>query len=45
MTENYIQFASGYQKDNIEENKDLSFTVIFEGHQTNYHSKEWNEVT
>lgn len=79
MTENYIQFASGYQKDNIEEedilkaisdiqlmddehgafwvsvitddenvievNKDLSLYVIFDGQQTNYQAKDWNEVT
>lgn len=79
MTENYIQYAGGYQKDNIEENdivkaisdiqlmddehgafwvsvitddenvievnKDLSLSVIFEGQQTNYQVKDWNEVT
>jgi len=79
MTENYIQFAGGYKKDNIEEedivkailyiqlmddehgafwvsvitdddnvievNKDLSLFVIFDGQQTNYQAKDWNEVT
>lgn len=79
MTGNYIRFASGYQKDNIEEedivkaisdiqlmddehgvfwvsvitnddnvievNKDLSLYVIFDGQQTNYQAKDWNEVT
>jgi hypothetical protein len=79
MTENYIQFAGGYQKDNIEEedivkaisdiqlmddehggfwfsvitddenvievNKDLSLFVIFDGQQTNYQAKDWNEIT
>lgn len=78
MTENYIQYASGYQKDNIHEkdivqaisdiqlvddehgafwvsvinddenvievNKDLSLFVIFEGQQTQYQAKDWNEV-
>lgn len=78
MTKNYIQYASGYQKDNIEEsdiakaiddikltddehgafwvsvinddenvievNKDLSLSVIFEGEETQYQAKDWNEV-
>ncbi|MCD9616050.1 hypothetical protein [Chryseobacterium gleum] len=78
MTENYIQYAGGYQKDNIDEkdivqaisdiqlvddehgafwvsvitddenvievNKDLSLFVIFEGQQTQYQAKDWNEV-
>lgn len=78
MTENYIQYAGGYQKDNIdaadiakaikdiqlmdeehgafwvsvitddehviEVNKDLSLTVIFEGRETRYQAKSWNEV-
>lgn len=79
MTEDYIQYAGGYQKDNIDEldivkaikdiqlmddehgafwvsvitddenvievNKDLSLLVIFEGQQTKYQAKDWNEVT
>lgn len=79
MKENYIQYAGGYQKENIEDNdivkaisdiqlmddehgsfwvsvitddenvievnKDLSLSVIFEGQQTNYQAKDWNEVT
>lgn len=79
MTENYIQYAGGYQKENIDEmdivkaisdiqlmddehgafwvsvitddenvievDKDLSLFVIFEGQQTQYQAKDWNEVT
>lgn len=78
MTENYIQYADGYQKDNIDEkdivkaisdiqllddehgafwvsvitddenvievNTDLSLFIIFEGQQTKYQAKDWNEV-
>ncbi|KAB1232591.1 hypothetical protein [Chryseobacterium viscerum] len=78
MTENYIQYAGDYQKDNIDEkdivqaisdiqlvddehgafwvsvitddenvievNKDLLLFVIFEGQQTQYQAKDWNEV-
>ncbi|MBL0020191.1 MAG: hypothetical protein IPP17_28110 [Bacteroidetes bacterium] len=79
MRENYIQYANGYQKDNIDEtditkaiadiqsmdyehgafwvsvitddenvievNKDLTLSVIFEGKETRYRAKDWEEVS
>jgi hypothetical protein len=78
MSYNYIQYASGYQKDNIdgadiikaitdislidnehgafwvsvitedenviEVNKDLSFSIIFDGQENKYQAMDWNEV-
>ena len=78
MSENYIQYADGYQKDKIdktdikiaikdiqlmddehdafwvsvitdeenviEANRDLTLSVIFEGVETKYQAKNWNEV-
>ena len=78
MNENYIQYAGGYNKDNItfadiekaiieiqqtddehgafwvsiitedenviETDKYLNLAIVFEGNQTNYKAKDWNEV-
>lgn len=78
MIKNYIQYAGGYQKDDINEtdiekaitdiqsmddehgafwvsaitddenvievDKDLSLSVIFEGHETIYQAANWKEV-
>lgn len=48
MDEEYgVFWVSGITHDDnvIEVNKDLSLYVIFDGQQTNYHAKDWNEVT